>query len=75
MSYILMELIVIIVPKDTTALTRTTLLRYLQQLDQYHMARHNHIAVKGIGSLSLPKKSAGRVLLDTIVVMLATLKL
>lgn len=70
------------VPTDTTALTRTTSMRYLQQLDhrQYGIQSIKvvlgyFIALKEVGSLFLPSNSAGSVLRDTIVVMLAALKL
>jgi len=80
--YILTELGVINVLSDTTALTLTISMRYLQQLDhrQYLIISlvgvlGYHIAVKEVGSLLLPSNSAGSVLWDTIVVMLAALKL
>ncbi len=63
--YILTELIVLIVPKDTIALTRTTSMRYLHQLDH----GKEYYAVKDFFSLSLPSFCAGCVLGDTIVAM------
>jgi len=62
------------VPQVTTAPTRTISLRYLHQLDHILLGNSRHIAIKDFGSLSLPSSTAGSVLWDTIVVMLAPLK-